>query len=305
MEIKTASVISTGLHAAVLLWAMVSFGGKTFEVTPAESLPVDLVSEKEFSQMTKGAKEAPKLDIPKPQVEKKDDPKPVDTSVPKISEKPEIKPTAEKPPEPKPPEKKEAKADPKPEPPKDEPKTDAIAEKLKKEDEPKKETKNEPLPPKKPELKPEKKQPKFDANQIAALLDKRDPQRNAATGAELNSAPSLGTATGTAAKLSQSEIDALRARLMALWNPPVGAQDADSYQITIRIRFRRDGTLETGPQVLTSGSGARFNAMRDSAARAVLVGQPYKMLRSDHYDTWKEIDFTFDTKEMFHDIPVR
>ena len=57
---KTASAISTGLHAAVLLWALVSFSGKTFEVTPAELLPVDLVSETEFSQMTKGAKDAPK-----------------------------------------------------------------------------------------------------------------------------------------------------------------------------------------------------------------------------------------------------
>ncbi len=60
MEFKTASVISTGLHAAVLLWAVVSFTGETFKVTPAESLPVDLVSEKEFSQLTKGIKEAPK-----------------------------------------------------------------------------------------------------------------------------------------------------------------------------------------------------------------------------------------------------
>ena len=46
MEFRTASVISTGLHAAVLLWAVVSFSSKTFEVTPAESLPVDLMSEK-------------------------------------------------------------------------------------------------------------------------------------------------------------------------------------------------------------------------------------------------------------------
>lgn len=301
MQMRTASMISTGLHVAVLLFTVVSFTGKSFEVTPAESLPVDLVSEKEFSQMTKGAKEAPKLDVPKPLVEKKDEPKPVEAPVPKITEKPEIQPTAEKPPEPKPPEKKEAKAEPD-KPAEQMPKPDPIAEKIKQPDKPKQETKaDQPLPPK----KPEKKQPKFDATKIAALLDKRDPQRNAAAGAELNSAPSLGAATGNAAKLSQSEIDALRARLMALWNPPVGAQDADSYQITIRIRFRRDGTLETGPQVITSGSGVRFNAMRDSAARAVLVGQPYTMLRPDHYDSWKEIDFTFDTKEMFHDIPLR
>ena len=70
MQMKMASAISTGLHAAVLLWALVSFSGKTFEVTPAESLPVDLVSDKDFSEMTKGVKEAPKAEKPKPLVEK-------------------------------------------------------------------------------------------------------------------------------------------------------------------------------------------------------------------------------------------
>jgi len=286
MQMRMASAISTGLHAAVLLWALVSFSGKTFEVTPAESLPVDLVSEKDFSEMTKGAKQAPKLEIPKPLVEKIADAKPAEEIAPKLTEKKELKATAEKTPEPQP-----------------LPKPDPIAEKLKKQDEQKQQANAEPqaLPPK----NPVQKQPKFDANKIAALLDKRDPQRNAATGAELNSTPSLGAASGNAARLSQSEIDALRARLMSLWNPPVGAQDADQFQVTIRIRFKRDGTLDIGPQVMTSGSGARFNAIRDSAVRAVLIGQPFTMLRPDHYDIWKEIDFTFDTKEMFSNIPAR
>ena len=66
---KKATAISAGLHAAVLLWATLSFSGKTFEVTPAESLPVDLVSEKEFSEITKGVKDAPKVEAPKPVVE--------------------------------------------------------------------------------------------------------------------------------------------------------------------------------------------------------------------------------------------
>jgi colicin import membrane protein len=302
MQMRTASVISAGLHAAVLLFAVVTFTGKSLEATPVEALPVDLMSDKDFSEMTKGVKDAPKPDKPKPLVEKIDAPKPVEQQAPKIDKK-EIAPTAEKPPEPKPPEpKKETKAEPE-KPAQEIPKPDPIAEKIKQPDKPKQETKVEqPLPPKKPV---EKKQPKFDPSKIAALLDKRDPTRSAAAGAELSNAPSMGTASGLAAQLSQSEIDALRARLMALWNPPVGAQDANSIQITIRIRFKRDGTLEIGPQVMTSGNGVQFNAMRDSAVRAVLVGQPYTMLRPDHYDSWKEIDFTFDTREMFHDIPVR
>jgi len=286
---RKATAISAGLHAAVLLWATLSFSGKSFDVTPAESLPVDFISEKDFSEMTKGVKDAPKVETPKPLVEKKaeEPPKPIEEAKPKVTEKKELQAAKEHtpPPEPQP------------------PKPDPIAEKLKQQDEPKQtKTEPQPLPPKKP---PQKPQPKFEPDKIAALLDTRDPQRNAATGVEANATPSLGTATGAAAQLSQSEIDALRARLMALWNPPVGMQDASQTQVTIRIRFRKDGTLAVGPQVITSGSGAQFNAMRDSAVRAVFVGQPYTMLRPEHYEQWKEIDFTFDTKQMFHDLPAR
>ena len=99
------------------------------------------------------------------------------------------------------------------------PQPDPIAEKIKQQPDPKQTKLDQPLPPKKP---PQKPQPKFDADKIAALLDKRDPQRTAATGLEANAAPGLGASSGMAARLSQSEIDALRARLMALWSPPVG-----------------------------------------------------------------------------------
>ncbi|MBI3702989.1 MAG: hypothetical protein HY244_03840 [Rhizobiales bacterium] len=281
---RKSAAISAGLHAAVLLWALLSFSGKTFEVTPAESLPVDLINDKDFSELTKGAKDAPKVEPPKPVVEKKaEELKPVEEIAPKLTEKKELKAEREQ---------------------KSEPKNDQIADKLKSQDEPKKDAKAEQkqLPQKKP---PQKQQPKFDADKIAALLDKRAPERHAATGAEPNSAPSLGTAAGSAAQLSASELDALRRRLMALWNPPVGLQDAERYQVIIRIRFKRDGTLAVGPQVITSGSGARYEAMRDSAVRAVFVGQPYTMLRPDHYEIWKEIDFTFDTSQIFQDMSTR
>src|SRR5260221_14547662 len=81
-------------------------------------------------------------------------------------------------------------------------KPDPIAEKIKQPEEPKQAKIEQPLPPKKP---PQKQQPKFDADKIAALLDKRDAQRNAATGVEANATPSLGTSSGMAAQLSQSE----------------------------------------------------------------------------------------------------
>jgi outer membrane biosynthesis protein TonB len=278
---RTASAISTGLHAAVLLWAVVSFTGETFKVTPAESLPVDLISEKEFSEMTKGVKDAPKpVETPKPLVEKKAEPKPkIEDFKAPITEKTDIKPTAEQQPEPAP-----------------QPKPDPIAEKLKKAETKVANAEPPRLPPKKP---PPPKQPKFDADKIAALLDKRAPQREAVTGEEPSPPPTLGTAMGNAAKLSQSELDALRARLMALWNPPVGIQNPEDFVIRVRIQLNRSGRLTAPPVVLTSGRGQLFDTARDSAVRAVFRGQPFDMLKPEHYDTWKDIEVTFDPRDMF------
>ena len=279
---RKATAISAGLHAAVLLWATLSFSGKTFDVTPAESLPVDLVSEKDFSQMTKGVKDAPKVETPKPLVEKKaeEPPKPVEDSKAKITEKKEVQAVKEiaPPPEPQPPQ------------------PDPIAEKLKQRDEPKQTKVEQPLPPKKP---PQKQQSKFDADKIAALLDKRDPQRNAATGMEANAAPTLGTAKGMAAQLSQSEIDALRARLMALWSPPVGVKDPSELIVNVTVRLRRDGRLAAPPFARVGSNSIAAQASRDSAVRAVLTGQPFDMLKPEHYENWKEIELTFDPKDMF------
>jgi outer membrane biosynthesis protein TonB len=284
MQMKTASVISTGLHVAVLLWATLSFTGESFKSTPMESLPVDLVSNKEFSEITKGIKDAPKpVEKPKPLVEKIAEPVPksVEDLKAKITEKKEIKAAAEKQPEPAP----ESKPDP-------------IADKIKKVEKQQAKAEAKPLPPRKPPI-PHKPQPKFNPDKIAALLDKRDPQRVAATGATL-SAPTLGTALGNAAHLSQSELDALRSRLMALWNPPVGIQNPEDYIIRIRIRLGRDGRLTAPPVVVSHGAGQLFVTARDSAVRAVFRGQPFDMLKPEHYDTWKDIEVTFDPREMFH-----
>ncbi len=287
MQMRTASAISTGLHVAVLVWATLSFTGENFKVTPAESLPVDFISEKDFSEMTKGIKEVPKpAEKPKPLVEKKaEEQKPVEDLKPKVSEKKEVEAAREKVPEPQP---------------QPETKPDPIAKKIEQQAEQPKQAKAEPapLPPKRPPRR--KPQPKFDADNIAALLDKRIPERTAATGAELNSAPTLGTAKGNAAKLSQSELDALRARLMALWNPPVGIQDPEDFVIRIRIRLGPNGKLSAPPVVLTSGSGQLFDTARDSAVRAVFRGQPFDMLKPEHYDIWKDIEVTFDPRDMFH-----
>lgn len=308
---RTGLTISSAAHASALLWAVLTFGANPLQSAPSDSIPVDIISETQFSQMTQGSKTAKKVEAPKPLVEKQGEKKPVPDHTPKITEKKEVeaareeqKPPSEQPekkPDPKPePPKPQPKAEAKPEPKKPEPKVDPIAEALKKDDSKKKdeqkqaEAKPVPTPPKKPE--PPKPQPKFDPSKISALLDKRDPQRHAATGDTIQRTASLGVPTGSAATLSQSELDALRAKLRSKWSVP---QTAEKVVITLVIRLARDGRLAGPPQVLTSGRGPIFEANRDAAVRAVLASEPFTMLRQETYDTWREIEVAFDEKTMF------
>lgn len=306
---KRGITISAIGHGAVLLWALVSFA-HPLDTKPAESMPVDIVSADEFTKLTAGAKNAPKAETPKPVVEKIAEEKPVEDPNAKVVEKKTVEattaestPIAE--PKPKPPEPKPAAAPPQPKseakaPDKKEPeqKIDPIAEALKKDDAKKPDQKAEtkPEPVKKPAPQPQP--PKFDPRKVAALLDKRDSQRVAAAGATLNSTASLGAPAGAAARISQTELDALRARLMSLWNPPAGARNVDELIVQVRVRLNPDGSLVGAPRLLSTGQGPLSQAAHDSALRAIYRGQPFDMLSPATYEVWKEMDITFDPRDL-------
>jgi outer membrane biosynthesis protein TonB len=324
---RRSLVISGILHAVLLLWGVIAFVARPSEAPHADPLPVEFVSATKFSQLTAGVKNAPKpIDNAKPLADKVGEPKPVKELAPKVVDKPEIRTDSAPPPEPKPEAKSQPKvaekSQPKPEPktepkpaekadkPKDKPKPDQVADELKKDEAkkpPKPEKKQREFKPdqiaeelKKDEAKKQRPSPKFDADQVAALLDHREPQRQVATAESLNSVAALGAPVGQAAHLSQSELDALRAKLISLWNPPAAVSvHPDLYVVTIRIRLARNHRLVGQPEVLTSGDGPLFEATRDSAVRAVFQAQPYDMLSLTTYDQWKEIDINFDPREVF------
>lgn len=298
---RGALVASIALHGAVLLWGVVSFAAKPLDAGQVEALPVDIISDADFTQITAGVKTAPKVVSPKPLVEKIDKAKPVDEVTPKVTEKQEIKtasampiPIPEvKPPAPKPEEK--AKVTPKPEP-------DPIAEALKKEEKKRKaeEKKREEQKRKEEAEKREEKlkEQTFDPNRIAALLDKRKPQRQAAVGETLNSTASLGLPTGRSATLTQTEIDALRAQIQACWNPPAGAADARDIIVKVRLQLRQDGSLSADPMLMNSGSHPIFRIAAESAMRAIRRCQPYR-LPASKYEVWRDVEVTFDPRDMF------
>jgi outer membrane biosynthesis protein TonB len=289
---RTAYTISAIGHAAVLLWSVWSLAARPLPVSSNEGLPVDLVTAAEFSKITAGMKSAPK-ETAKPLVEKIAEANPVEDPTAKVVEKKEVKAAREPPPAPesKPaepqPEKKQAEAPP-------DPTADKLVKDEAKKPEPKKADAKPPTPPKKPAPPV----PKFDPKQVAALLDKRDSARLAAAGDTLNNAPSLGLSNGAAAQLSLSELEALRARLAQLWTVPAGAKDPQELVVLIRVKLKRDGALASPPTVLTSGKSPLFMAARDSAIRALFRGQPYDMLKPEHYEQWKDIEITFDPRDM-------
>jgi outer membrane biosynthesis protein TonB len=284
---QVGTTISAAGHVALLAWGLITFSAKPFDSMSVEAMPVDIITSKDFSQITSGIKTAPRAETPKPLVEKTGDVKPAEDVAAKISEKPEIKSAAATeaaPPAPEtPPKPAEAKTEPKP--------PDQIAEALKaeaKKEPPKPAPK--PLPPKKPP------QPKLDMSKIEnklALLDKREQRRNAATGDVVNATPSLGSATGRSPLLSMSYANGLVNKLSECWKPDGGSLRDEVRSIYLTITFNPDGTLAAQPQVDVPPRNARDQALADGVVRAVISCQPYTMLPRAQYEEWKVLPFKF------------
>jgi colicin import membrane protein len=309
---RTATTISAIGHALVVLWSVWSLAARPLVTPPSDALPVDIVSESEFSKITQGVKDA-QVAPPKPLVEKIAEAKPVEDSTAKVVDKKEVKAAREPPPAPeqkpveakpqektqeKPQEKQQASTEKKPA----EAKPDPIAEALEKSEvkpdprkaEVKTAAEKTPTPPKKPAPPA----PKFDPKRVEALLDKRDSTRVAAAGDTPHNAPSLGLSNGEAAQLSQSELDAFRRRLEECWSPPPGVDSTSKLRVLVRVLFRPDGSVARPPEVVSGPASALGPAMAESAKRAILRCQPFKMLKPEHYEQWRDIEINFDPQYM-------
>jgi outer membrane biosynthesis protein TonB len=293
---RVSLTISAIVHLAVLGMCLVALAAQPVEAPTTPTMAINTISVKDFTELTKGVKDAPKLKVDdiKPVADKIDTPKPVDQVTPKVAEnKPEIK-TDTSAQQPKP----EPKLDPKPadKPAKAKPpdyKPDKIADLLKK----------DAAKPPKPDDKaspdtPPRDSPKFSADQVAALLDKRDPQRQMAAAETLNNQPTLGASTGTAAQLSQSEIDALRSRISNCWSPPPGITASTKIYVVLRVLFKPDASMSREPVLVEGTASALGPALAESAKRALLLCQPFTMLKPEHYEQWKDLELKFDPQEL-------
>jgi outer membrane biosynthesis protein TonB len=304
VKVDKTVLASVALHVLVLGWAMLSFSTKALEVRPEESVGVDISVE---SQVAAGMKTG-KKENPKPLAEKVAEAKPVEDAVGKISEKQPVvtdtapapqpkveeKPAEKKPDPPKPVAEK-PKEEPKPIEKKPDPKVDPIAEALKKE---------EKKPPPKPAVAaakpPEPQKPKervFDQSKIAALIDKRDPSRQATAGETLNSHASLGMSKGRAADNSATWGSLFRRQVETCWKKPYGGVEQERPEIAFAIRLKRDGTLETMPVPDGAPATPYARAYSESAMRAIIACQPYN-LPAVYFEEWKAFTPVFQERPL-------
>lgn len=138
----------------------------------------------------------------------------------------------------------------------------------------------------------------FNADEVAALLNK---EKASGGGAKRSTQEaSLGGKTNTGGeKLSQSEMDALRGQVQRCWNIPAGAADGENLRVSVKFKLDRSGALDGSPEIISGGgSGGVERAAAEAARRAVARCAPYT-LPAEKYETWAEVIVNFDPSEMF------
>jgi hypothetical protein len=235
---------------------------------------------------------------------------------------PEAVPEPEPPPEPapEPPPEPEPEPQPEPPPPEPEPQPEAPPPEAQPEPpppEPEKPPEPEPPPPEAtpkpvhvpvPKVRPKPPPPtrvakaedkSFDADRIAALLDKDTAPEQAPSETPKPPEPALGAASSPSAgaRMTATELDALRARLAECWNPPIGWTDPAEVRVVLLLSLNRDGTVAGTPQVRERPDGRYAQTAAESAVRAVRRCAPYE-LPAEKYDSWSEVVVTFDPREM-------
>ncbi len=146
---------------------------------------------------------------------------------------------------------------------------------------------------KKPPTKPKVKEVKKSFTQMAAELDKL---------AKPEKTKQVSSNYDAAKPLSLSQIDAIRNQLVACWRILPGAREAAKIAVSVRFKLNKSGSVAGSVNVTDKSrynSDPVFKAAADNAVRAVLRCSPLQNLPQDRYDSWKEMEFNFDPRDMY------
>jgi len=164
-----------------------------------------------------------------------------------------------------------------------------------------KEKKEEKPPESKPKEKPKPKEDDL-AAVLKAVKDTAQKEKDEEKKKEDSTSKTHSNQYNPGLPMSLSEIDAVRSQIAKCWNVAAGAKDAQNLVVVLRLQLAPDGSLIKVE--LASESKSRydsdsfFRAAADSARRAVQECSPLKNLPPEKYATWRDMEMTFDPKEM-------
>ena len=140
----------------------------------------------------------------------------------------------------------------------------------------------------------------FDANQIAALIDKAK-EVEAVEQKKDNQITQSNKKNSFASGLTLSEEDALRAQIFGCWSVPLGLPYDENLLVRIKLQLKKDGTImksEILDHERMNRPGQKFyKVLAESALRAVRLCQPLKVPPTG-YDKWKDLQLNFNPVEM-------
>jgi hypothetical protein len=105
------------------------------------------------------------------------------------------------------------------------------------------------------------------------------------------STPRTGQLPGTV--LTAATTKRLVTQMQRCWSAPAYSPEA---VVKVRVRLAMDGSLLGNPEVLNDSGSRVFRAAADSAVQALRRCAPYRG-PSGSYESWKELEITFDPRE--------
>jgi hypothetical protein len=301
---RVGLIASAVFHLILIGWGLITLGGAPLDASHIETLPVEFVDIAEITDLEQGKKTAEESETPSPNDPTED----VAETPPENTLAGEDKPTPPPPPPPPPPEtapaeaaEAEAETPPVPE----EAQPEAIPETAAEEPPPPTEAarpQQVAAAPPAPRIRPDRPAPDAPPapeapetsdrfiEDITALID-----RSATGTAQLPSAgpAGLGVSTGSAdARMTQSEIDALRSQITRCWVIPQGWTNPRQVTVSVRFQLNPDGTVAGMPEVVEFPASQYGPVAGDNAIRAVMQCGPYA-LPAEKYDQWKDVQLRF------------
>lgn len=140
---------------------------------------------------------------------------------------------------------------------------------------------------------------KFDAGEIAELINREKPSGGGAQRSTPEAAAGGKETRGE--KLSQNELDALRRSIEIRWDtgPFASSAGASDVFVTVILTLKPNGEFDRRPQISASGGEAQLRKVIENSVRqAVYEARPFNLPR-DKYETWKEMKINFNLQGIY------